>query len=221
LRFFIGITLSILSVSFTGSRGHLGVILLLTFFSLIFILNKKDISKILYIFVIAIIFFPKIIANNVIEGRIDLYNDRFFNKSVTLSSDQLRNTYAENVIAKFKESPLIGFGYSSEGLKYYDQHSGNQSIALSGGLVGIFIYAMLTCYILIIMFNSSQGYNKLFILKCLVILSFFLLHSSSTDLFSPYFAFKKYHYNKFILIAFIFTFLSIDRKGCFTKSIKE
>lgn len=216
LRFFIGICLSIIGISFTGSRGYLLAILVLSFFSLFYLMKKKNIFKIIIISFIAIFFFPFIKDNDIIAGRIDLYDERFLSKNSTLSSDQLRENYGDIVLENFKESPLIGFGFSADGIEYYDQHSGNQSILLSGGLVGLFVYGILLCYILLIMFNSSKGFKKLFLLKCLILLSFFIIHSTSTDLFSPYFSLETYHYNKFILIAFIFTYLSLDRKGAIT-----
>jgi hypothetical protein len=224
LRFFFGVSLAILSISFTGSRGYLLAILMLTVLSQLAFSTKKDFRITIITLFLGFIFFPVITEFSIVRDRIDLYTERFSESGNTSSGIQggsldVRVVLGEIVLEKWKESPLIGFGFSGEGIEYYDQHTGNQSIALAGGLVGLFFYSVLLIIILNIVFQSSNGFTKLFLFKGALLLSFFLIHSTSTDLFSPYFSFETYHYNKFILIAFFFTVLSANRKGFFTNNI--
>jgi len=224
LRFFVWINIAIFSISLTGSRGYLLAILILTIIPYYYLTTRKTFFITIIMLFLGFIFIPVIGEFSIIRGRVNLYSERFFGSEYSSSGNSteilgVRASLGETVLEKLKESPFIGFGFSADGIKYYDQHTGNHSIALAGGLVGLFFYSGLLFYILNIAFKSSIGSNKLFLIKGLLLLSFFFIHSTSTDLFSPYFSFETYHYNKFILIAFFFTVLSTDREGFFTKNI--
>jgi len=96
------------------------------------------------------------------------------------------------VMKEFKESPIIGWGFSNHYFAYGDMHVGNQTMLLQGGIVGytfwmviillifynIFIYGRLYCVRLSI---GSGIYVILFAL-----IATFAIHSSSMQMWGFY-----------------------------------
>lgn len=93
---------------------------------------------------------------------------------------------APRVYNKFKESPIVGLAYSSEGVEYNDGHVGNYNILLEGGWVGAILYA-LTLLLLIIKLYSpvTRGIisHKQYIVLISVIGVMVIIHSSSAQFF--------------------------------------
>lgn len=92
-----------------------------------------------------------------------------------------------NVINKFSESPLIGFGFSTEYYKYADAHVGNQNILLNTGIAGFIFLLYLFIYLVYKTWVFSRdkwiiaNYGKSLRVFILAFAAIFIIHSSSTQ----------------------------------------
>lgn len=116
------------------------------------------------------------------------------------------------VLAKFYESPVIGWGYGSEANKYSDGHVGNQNMLMQNGVIGylfwlilwvVFILKMMRLNKLISNSNPYKNVPRLFILMIIGIL---FVHSSA-----QWFDFLLQFLPGFTII-FLFTFASFIQK---------
>jgi len=128
------------------------------------------------------------------------------------------------VIKEFYEKPVFGWGYSTHGLNYHDYHVGNQSILMTGGILGLGI----VLYWIFFMVNrpfrlfktlkrTGRPVPQLKIIPIFLI-GLFIIHSSSTQLFGymPYF--YPIHFNKVLFLALILSLFNIiylrNRDNC-------
>jgi len=96
------------------------------------------------------------------------------------------------VMNKFRESPVLGFGFGKEAMEYMDGHAGNQTMLLNFGIIGyaLFVNLWLGFIILLlsntrILFKHNDPEYKINILVALSFLSFFLIHSTSGSFLHP------------------------------------
>ncbi|MEA2107183.1 MAG: hypothetical protein U9P82_10800 [Bacteroidota bacterium] len=147
----------------------------------------------------AIVFFTLYGASNLFKTQVDKSFERFSTIELIAEGDisaggtNIRHIRGAKVMEGFYKSPIIGLGFSSEGLKDADQHVGNQMILQSGGIIG-FIVIM---YLLSKIYFKSLHLNKLLLkhrrnyisyrgeLKLIPVFlgSLFIIHSTSTSLF--------------------------------------
>jgi hypothetical protein len=93
---------------------------------------------------------------------------------------------APRVYNKFKESPIVGLAYSSEGVEYNDGHVGNYNILLEGGWVGAILYALALLLLIIKLYSPvTRGIisHKQYIVLISVIGVMVIIHSSSAQFF--------------------------------------
>lgn len=99
------------------------------------------------------------------------------------------------VLAQYYNSPIFGFGYSKITDRYYDEHVGNHSMLLIGGIIGLYILT-LTLYLLINwIYRIQNSFNYLeeakgFIVLIFGIIAIFIIHSTSRDMMSYYIPFN-------------------------------
>lgn len=112
---------------------------------------------------------------------------------ITAGDTLLRlNERGPRVMAKWKESPLTGFGFSDDFFQYSDIHVANQNILLHAGIAGAFlmVWFFLT-FNLRILFRSFRLPGKhpmkapLLVFN-IVFVGWFLIHSSSGQHFTFY-----------------------------------
>jgi len=96
------------------------------------------------------------------------------------------------VMKEFKQSPIIGWGFSDHYFAYGDMHVGNQTILLQGGIVG---YTFWMVIFLLIFYNifiyGRLYYDKLYNGSGIYVILFaliatFAIHSSSTHMWGFY-----------------------------------
>jgi hypothetical protein len=90
------------------------------------------------------------------------------------------NVRGPRTLTRFKESPAVGFGYSSVTFDYYDNHVGNHSILLTGGVIGLVIVWMTIISIILYLFRLNRIIYKsgLFVFG-LALVSVMIIHSTS------------------------------------------
>lgn len=99
-------------------------------------------------------------------------------------------TRHENVMSLFYESPIIGLGFSSEALEANDVHTGNQTILMSGGVVGMAIIIIFIGLILKTIYDTHiqlkrniVDYRNQLLIFIVLMFSLIIIHSTSTALF--------------------------------------
>lgn len=91
------------------------------------------------------------------------------------------------VMAKFWESPIIGFGFSNEYVSYEDGHVAHQNLLLSVGILGyfylnlLFLHFCLKTYRLARISEIRRAEGKAPLIFVFGLLSVFIIHSSSTQ----------------------------------------
>lgn len=102
------------------------------------------------------------------------------------------NERGPQVMKKWRESPLTGFGFADEFFLHWDGHVGNQNLLLHSGIVGALLMALFFAFFCSKIFFLSRRLSKQnpFRAALLVFLVFFIgwfaLHSSSRQFFSYY-----------------------------------
>lgn len=111
------------------------------------------------------------------------------------------------VMSLFKESPLIGFGFSDEFRENSDEHVGHHSLLLNVGILG-YILVMGYFFRWIIYFHlipgrlTNEGFSKGKGYQAfgILLIGIFIIHSSSTQFIGFYF----HHLYKYFVYAFLF-----------------
>lgn len=102
------------------------------------------------------------------------------------------NTRGPRVMKKFADSPLTGFGFSTEFMDFNDFHVGNQNILLHSGVIGyallhfFFIYFMFKLFVRNMDLPPEHTYRGTLLIFSLFFPAWFFLHSSSQQFFSYY-----------------------------------
>lgn len=98
-------------------------------------------------------------------------------------------SYSPKVLLKFSESPIIGLGFSNEYAKNANGHVGNQNLLMNVGIIGyiLFLYFWFSlCYRPLVIRKSLlliNPYRKSLIIIPLVFMGYFIIHSTSGQLF--------------------------------------
>jgi len=93
------------------------------------------------------------------------------------------------VMEKFSEKPIFGWGFSETGLDTNDIHIGNQSLLMSGGIVGfiIMIYILFSFFRKIFSIknyiSSNNPFKKSIIVLIIFLVGLIIIHSTSTQIF--------------------------------------
>ncbi len=190
LVFFLGIY----SIILTATRGWMiamAVLLLgvLILFGLSEISRSFKLAAIATILLLgAVTFMPQLIQQ--LEASFERFSTMEALVHGDLTADgtlQRLDVRGPRVMSKFRESPILGFGFSNEYYEYRDGHVGHHNILLNIGIIGyIFVNGLFVylCYKIWIMARKKmirlqEGKAPLiFVLGLIVVL---IIHSSSTQ----------------------------------------
>jgi len=90
------------------------------------------------------------------------------------------NVRGPHTLTRFKESPVVGFGYSSVTFDYYDNHVGNHSLLLTGGVIGLIIVWMTVFRIILFLFRlNGKIYESGLFVFGLTLVAIMVIHSTS------------------------------------------
>jgi hypothetical protein len=111
---------------------------------------------------------------------------------LTIEATGGRSYRNDIVMSKFKENPVIGWGYGRDALEYQDTHTGNQTLLMQFGLIG---YALLVVFWLRFVFGlvlrESNGrkdddYKNTLFVPAVSFLGLFFIHSTSGIQLHPF-----------------------------------
>lgn len=128
------------------------------------VLIKKGINTILAL----IIFFGLLILPNSIRENLNAAFNRFETVEYVIEGDMSAGGTAgrwdirgPRVLTRYNESPLFGFGFSDISSEYYDDHVGNHSLLLMGGIVGLIIIWLTVLSIILFLYRLEKR-NKFY-----------------------------------------------------------
>jgi len=185
--------ISFSSIFLTATRG---LILQYSFVLLTYLLitKKSNIIKLLFIVLFtSIILIEKL---PVVSNQIGAIFDRLGTLTSLVSGDltadgtlQRLTVRGPKVWNKYLESPTFGFGYSTVGLEYNDDHVGNQTLLLQGGFVGAIIWIIVLSTVInnILKRNNIKRKTNPSYFIISIVLSIMMIHSTSSAVFTFYF----------------------------------
>jgi hypothetical protein len=96
------------------------------------------------------------------------------------------------VMSVWAESPVFGKGFSDAFFEAQDFHVGNQNILMHAGVIGLGLMVLCLITIILTLLNQykhrerSNPYRKAFLSLAIILPGWFMLHSSSQQLFAYY-----------------------------------
>ncbi len=95
------------------------------------------------------------------------------------------NERSPRVMKKWKESPILGWGFSSEYFEYDDLHVGNQNLLLHSGIVGALLVLLFFGYFSLSLVNLAFSSGRSYLLVFpLFLFGWFVIHTTSAQVFS-------------------------------------
>ena len=217
--------LAIFSIFITATRSWMISTLFVFGFSVVFILKEKfAVFLRLLIPLLLIVIITQYMP--VVRQQIDLVKQRYETIKLLLEGDPTAGGTLSRltrrgpaVMEKFRESPIIGWGYGHEARKYTDEHVGNQNLLMHNGIVGYFLWLMLWLNFVLKMINLDKSITlanpyknipKLFIIMLLGIL---IINTSA-----QWFGYLLQFLPGFIIL-FLFTFASFVYKNAWQEQM--
>lgn len=187
---------SLLSILLSGTRGWM-IAAAIIVFSLLVGQNTKRvfflIPRLIIPLILLIILFRFIPSLN---KQVDLVFQRFDTIELLMEGDKTAggtlNRLDERgpvVMNKFWESPIIGFGFGSEGNKFNDNHVGNQNLLMKSGIIGFTMYLIFwLSYMIKLLFRNRElrpenPYKNSLLILIGCLLSLIFIHSTSSQWF--------------------------------------
>jgi len=190
---------SFFSIFITATRGWILAFILFIMLSIFFMSTKVGIKVISSFIMGLVLFFILYSSSTLFKVQIDKSFERFSTLELIAEGDisaggtNSRHLRGREVMKGYYKSPIIGLGFSSEGLRATDQHVGNQMILMSGGIIGyiVILYLLAKISLRSLHLNkfylknkiSFKNYNGELKLIPVFLASLFLIHSTSTALF--------------------------------------
>ena len=203
-------SVSFLSIFLTATRGY--IIMYILVFVIFSFYKKGGALKFMSLSGVSILILMLLFP--IFKNQFDLVLDRIgtiFNildGDFTASNTLIRLTdRAPRVWSKFIESPVFGFGFSNDARAYNDDHVGNYTLLLQGGVLGFlfWIYVFLN-YIYRLLSKAISLKNKApayFTIGYLF--SLWIAHSSSSAVFSYYLG-----VHTIFIFAYLLNFIKIE-----------
>lgn len=213
--------ISYLSVFLTATRGWIIAYSIIFIFFIISSPNKKKLfpSLILPVLIVVIVFSSVPILRSQVDRvytRIKTL-EKLAEGDATAGGTLSRLTErGPRVMKKFRESPILGWGFSDEKLKYTDEHVGNQNILLSTGIVGYGLFLIFWLRFLFVIYSNQRklsranSYKKALSILLYAFIGIFIIHSTSTQLFGL--DIMSYYLNKAFFLVFFFVMTDLFLK---------
>lgn len=182
---------SILIAFLSGTRGWIigfGIILML-----FLVINLKfNLKRLIRIMSLVVLVYFSLMSFPATRNQFDSAINRFMSVEQIAEGDaaadntQIRTTErSPRVMKKWRDSPILGYGFSEEYNRSYDGHVGNQNILLHSGIIG---FALMLIFFLIFIgkiiqttINTSNNALMVFIV---FLIGWLIIHSTSGQHFS-------------------------------------
>lgn len=211
---FIIIYLAIFSIVVTATRGWIIAYAIMTV--LFMILGGRNIKRFIQFSVImsvvsSLMLLSPRIREHVLNSfkRVETVEEMTKGDLSAGGTDARLDSYSPTVLAKFRESPLFGWGFSNKFSKNTNGHVGNQALLLNVGLLGflLFVYFWFTiCRIPIrtsLYLPPGNPFSSSLLVIPIIFLGYFIIHSSSGQLFQYAVGFQYQGVSQMIFYAFI------------------
>jgi hypothetical protein len=222
---YLGLIMAIcfLSIFLSATRGWIvGYVLMISIFMVSYSKNLRRIFGVIFIIFVFVFtvytFIPNIqIQTSKVLNRLESL-EMVVKGDITAGGTLSRVTVrAPRTWQRFLESPIWGHGISDYYYKYSDAHVGHHNILLQTGLVGyfLFLYFWFNSNYMIFSVSRNLGpYNKyqpVLSVFFIVFLGFFVIHSTSTQMFG-FTEIGGDHVGKIFLLALYYTSLDFYLK---------
>jgi len=217
-----------LSIFLSATRGWIvSYVLMISIFMIYYSKNLRKIFGVMFIIFVFVFtvytFIPNIqIQTAKVLGRLESL-ELVVRGDITAGGTLSRVTVrAPRVWQKFLDSPIWGYGISDFYYKYSDAHVGHHNILLQTGLVGYFLFLYFWFNSNYLIFSVSRNlrpnnkYHAVLSVFFIVFLGFFVIHSTSTQMFG-FTEIGGDHVGKIFLLAMYYTSLDFYLK----KSLQE
>lgn len=183
---------SFLGIALTATRGYIlqYLFILSGFFLLSFRRGSKIITLLISVVFLAVAILPSVSTQlESVISRLSTISSIVHGDSTADGTLVRISERGPRVWKKYVESPIWGFGFSSEGVRYNDGHVGNYSLLLQGGIIGFLIYIYVIWVVLKKLYqkyNINKKMKPTFFTIC-YLLSLVIAHSTSSMFFTYYF----------------------------------
>jgi O-antigen ligase len=194
--FYLIVLIGFITIILTGSRGWIISLALVLLGAILLLVMSREIAGFMRLAAVGVIVIFFIISMlPAVQEQIQLSFQRVGTLEAIAEGDlSADGTLARldmrspRVMNKFRENPILGWGFSNEYYEYYDVHVGHQSILLNTGILGYIYLNVLFFYLLLKIWNmakmrqikSDDGYA--FYVYILGLIFIYVIHSSSTQL---------------------------------------
>ncbi len=188
------VILSSLSVAYlSATRGWIlgfGVVIAL----FIVVSGRHNIPRLSFFLIVGAVLLILGLSNPAVGSQISRSYERFMTVEsvaegdLTAGGTVTRATYqSKDVMDKWKESPVFGWGFSEEFRGYINEHVGNQNILLHSGLLGAGLMFVFFAFFHVRLIETGVRSRKreLFIFTIFFI-GWFIIHSTSGQHFAYY-----------------------------------
>ncbi|MGC9374926.1 MAG: O-antigen ligase family protein [Bacteroidales bacterium] len=191
--YYFNIFLISISILLSATRGYILFTAFVLFFVFLIIKFRSLPKLIIGISIIALILSAFFNINKQIHYSFERFSaiEGVFNEEYETEESIDRITErGPRVMEKFKESPLIGYGFRDEYFEYADPHVGNQTLLLNGGIIGFMLYMGFIAYIVYSLQKIKtepyieKKYINIFTIMQFGFLGIFIIHSTSVMIFS-------------------------------------
>lgn len=201
------LTINIISIFITATRGWIIAIVFFLLSQLV-VLKIKTMTVVL---ILGLFFYSGYTLIPIFKKQVDFSYDRVMTiqslaeGDLTMGGTNKRLTdRSEPVIKKFKEQPIIGWGFSGVGFQTFDPHVGNQSILMEGGIIAFIIIIYMQLYVLWQIYKRSKNNRDGRIILVFAVLSLYIVHSSSSMYYGYLINTHSYHWVKLFFISIFF-----------------
>ncbi len=217
--------LAIFSIFITATRSWMISTLFVFGFYVVFIAKAKTaiIQRLVFPLLMIVIITQYV---PVVRQQIDLAKQRYETIKLLLEGDPTAGgtltrltSRGPAVMEKFRESPVIGWGYGDEARKYTDGHVGNQNLLMHNGVIGYLFWLMLWLNFVLKMINldksitSANPYKNIPKLFIIMLLGILIINASA-----QWFGYLLQFLPGFTIL-FLFTFASFVYKNAWQEQM--
>jgi len=192
---YISIVIGMLNILSSGTRGWIFasvfLIVIYSFFMIPRLLRNILLIVPLIILTIVVVWNIPLIRNQLLNAyNRSLYHEYLLDLDPE-TSEVGRIRRGARVMEKFREKPIIGFGFGDETREYADGHAGNQYMLLTFGIVGFLLFLRLWLGFISKLLASDnllkprKREHRINILISLSLVSAYLIHSTSGAFMYP------------------------------------
>jgi hypothetical protein len=188
------VVLASVSVAFlSATRGWI-IAFAVTLALYVLIMSRIKITRLAIFTIIGVAIFTIGYRNPFIQSQVKRSFERFRTMETVAEGDLTAGgtvtratEQSQDVLNKWKESPVFGWGFSEEYRKYINEHVGNQNILLHSGIIGLLLMFSFFLYFHFRLINAGRIFNRReYFIFLIFFAGWFIIHSTSGQHFAYY-----------------------------------